>query len=90
MVLLHRGASIGSLGKQYQEQGVQNVTVKTAVLTGTENGVRIKTWARPSVGFVNGVLFEHVTMQNVNNPIIITQNYCPHNKNCPGQVKNDR
>ncbi|MQM12590.1 hypothetical protein Taro_045509 [Colocasia esculenta] len=79
------GISIGSLGKEYQEQGVVNVTVKTAVFTGTENGLRIKTWGRPSDGFVKGVVFEHVMMQNVNNPIIITQNYCPGEKNCPGQ-----
>ncbi|XP_059656432.1 polygalacturonase-like [Cornus florida] len=80
------GISIGSLGKDSQEPGVQNVTVKTVTFTGTENGVRIKTWGRPSTGFVKGVLFQHATMVNVQNPVIITQNYCPDNKNCPGQV----
>ncbi|KAK9103119.1 hypothetical protein Sjap_020373 [Stephania japonica] len=50
------GISIGSLGKNQNEQGVQNVTVKTAVFTGTQNGVRIKTWAKPNQGFVRGVL----------------------------------
>ncbi|XP_059651141.1 polygalacturonase-like [Cornus florida] len=80
------GISIGSLGKDSQEPGVQNVTVKTVTFTGTDNGVRIKTWGRPSTGFVKGVLFQHATMVNVQNPVIITQNYCPDNKNCPGQV----
>ena len=79
--------SIGSLGKGYEEKGVENVTVKTAVFTGTENGLRIKTWGRPSEGFVKGVVFEHAVMQNVRNPITIDQNYCPDEKRCPGQVK---
>ncbi|KAK9082802.1 hypothetical protein Scep_029273 [Stephania cephalantha] len=80
------GISIGSLGKAMNEQGVQNVTVKTATFTGSQNGVRIKTWARSSNGYVKGVLFEDITMNNAQNPIIIDQNYCPHNEGCPGQV----
>ncbi|KAK9082803.1 hypothetical protein Scep_029274 [Stephania cephalantha] len=44
------------LGKAANEQGVQNVTVKTATFSGSENGVRIKTWARPSTGYVKGRL----------------------------------
>ncbi|KAL0366581.1 UNVERIFIED_CONTAM: Polygalacturonase [Sesamum radiatum] len=79
------GISIGSLGWDMQEAGVQNVTVKTATFSGTENGVRIKTWARPSNGFVRDVLFQHVVMTNVQNPIIIDQNYCPDHQNCPNQ-----
>lgn len=77
------GISIGSLGKEVNEQGVQNVTVKTVAFSGTQNGLRIKTWARPSNGSVNGVLFESATMNNVENPIIIDQKYCPHNQGCP-------
>ncbi|KAL8103623.1 polygalacturonase-like [Apium graveolens] len=80
------GISIGSLGWAQQEPGVQNVTVKSVTFTGTENGVRIKTWARPSHGFVKGVLFQHLQMVNVQNPIIIDQNYCPGEKNCPHQA----
>ncbi|KAJ4723873.1 polygalacturonase-like [Melia azedarach] len=80
------GISIGSLGKELQEPGVQNVTVKTVTFTGTENGVRIKSWGRPSTGFARNILFQHVVMLNVRNPIIIDQNYCPNNKNCPGQA----
>ena len=79
--------SIGSLGKEMKELGVQDVTVKTVTFTGTQNGVRIKSWGRPSNGFVRGVLFQHITMVNVRNPIIIDQNYCPDNKNCPEQVR---
>ncbi|KAJ3671043.1 hypothetical protein LUZ60_008469 [Juncus effusus] len=79
------GISIGSLGKDFDERGVENVTVKTTVFTGTENGLRIKTWGRPSSGFVRGVVFEHSLMKNVQNPIIIDQNYCPSNNGCPNQ-----
>ena len=79
--------SIGSLGKDLEEPGVQNVTVKNAKFIRTQNGLRIKTWANPSHGFVQGVQFLDVTMTNVQNPIVIDQNYCPHNVNCPNQVK---
>ncbi|KAL2529889.1 Pectin lyase-like superfamily protein [Forsythia ovata] len=80
------GISIGSLGWDLQEPGVQNVTVKTVTFTGTQNGVRVKTWARPSNGFVKYVLFQHLVMVNVQNPIIVDQNYCPDHHNCPNQV----
>ncbi|KAJ6908798.1 polygalacturonase-like [Populus alba x Populus x berolinensis] len=79
------GISIGSLGKDSQEAGVQNVTVKSTTFTGTENGVRIKTWGRPSNGFARNILFQHAVMTNVQNPIVIDQNYCPGEENCPGQ-----
>lgn len=71
---------MGSLGKELEEGGVENVTVKAVTFAGTENGVRIKSWGRPSNGFARNILFQHVTMLNVQNPIVINQN------NCPGQV----
>ncbi|KAK7317919.1 hypothetical protein RJT34_02546 [Clitoria ternatea] len=80
------GISIGSLGRSLNEPGVQNVTVKTVTFTGTQNGVRIKTWGRPSYGFVRNVVFQDAIMVNVENPILIDQNYCPDNKGCPGQA----
>jgi len=36
--------SIGSLGADKSEAEVSNVVVNRATLTGTTNGVRIKTW----------------------------------------------
>ncbi|KAM5551311.1 polygalacturonase-like [Rosa sericea] len=80
------GISIGSLSKDLEEDGVQNVTVKTVTFTGTQNGVRIKSWGRPSTGFAKNILFQHAVMVNVQNPIVIDQNYCPGEKGCPGQV----
>ncbi|XP_010526709.1 PREDICTED: probable polygalacturonase At2g43860 [Tarenaya hassleriana] len=75
------GISIGSLGKEEEENGVENVTVRNVKFTGTENGVRIKTWSRRSNGFARNIVFRHITMNAVKNPIIIDQNYCP-NKPC--------
>lgn len=78
--------SIGSMGLFGDEEGVQNITVRSATFTGTQNGLRIKTWAHPYKGFVKGVTFENAVMKNVQNPIVIDQNYCPSKKNCPSQV----
>ncbi|KAI3875358.1 hypothetical protein MKW92_031142 [Papaver armeniacum] len=80
------GISIGSLGMGLEEEGVQNVTVKDVVFTGTQNGVRIKSWGRPSKGFVKRVVFKQAVMNNVHNPILIDQNYYPRNEGCPGHV----
>ncbi|KAF7846724.1 hypothetical protein BT93_L3856 [Corymbia citriodora subsp. variegata] len=80
------GISIGSLGKDAVEPGVENVTVKNVVFRGTQNGLRIKSWGRPSSGFAKNILFQHAIMSNVNNPVVIDQNYCPNNVNCPDQV----
>ncbi|GFP86176.1 polygalacturonase [Phtheirospermum japonicum] len=63
------------------------MTVKSVSFTNTQNGVRIKAWGGPSKGFVRDVLFQHAIMTNVQNPILIDQNYCPHNENCPRQVQ---
>uniref|UniRef100_A0A0A0LCF2 Polygalacturonase n=1 Tax=Cucumis sativus TaxID=3659 RepID=A0A0A0LCF2_CUCSA len=75
--------SIGSLAKDLQEDGVQNVTVKNVVFSRTQNGVRIKAWGKPSNGFARNILFQHIVMDNVQNPIVIDQNYCPSHKGCP-------
>ncbi|KAK8921973.1 hypothetical protein KSP39_PZI020127 [Platanthera zijinensis] len=79
------GISIGSLGNSAGEAGVQNVTVTSVVFTGTQNGFRIKTWATPYVGFVRDIIFQHATMNNVQNPIVIDQEYCPGDSSCPNQ-----
>jgi polygalacturonase len=68
------------------EPGVKNVTVKSATFSKTQNGFRIKSWGKPSGGFVRHVHFVDAIMIDVQNPIIIDQNYCPFYKGCPNEV----
>lgn len=77
--------SIGSLANNYYEEGVQNVTVTDSVFTKTQNGVRLKSWARPGGSYARNLLFKNLIMRNVAYPIIIDQKYCPDNR-CPHQV----
>ncbi|XP_047942973.1 polygalacturonase-like [Salvia hispanica] len=76
------GISIGSIGGAPREEGVENIEVQNSVFTNTDNGVRIKTWERPSNATVMNVKFTNLVMKNVTNPIIIDQQYCPQS-NCP-------
>ncbi|XP_042067158.1 polygalacturonase-like [Salvia splendens] len=80
------GISIGSIGGAPREEGVENIEVQNSVFTNTDNGVRIKTWARPSNATVTNVKFTNLVMKNVTNPIIIDQEYCPQS-NCPKGVR---
>lgn len=78
--------NIGSPGKEYDEEVMQNVTVESITFINTQNGARIKSWVWPSKGFVKGLLFQDGTIIIVQNPIVIDQNYCPDDIKCPGQV----
>jgi len=79
------GISVGSLGKYQNEEPVSGIRVTGATLSNTDNGVRIKTWPASSSGAATDIHFEDVVMNNVANPIIIDQNYCP-NSQCSNQV----
>ncbi|KAK8625530.1 hypothetical protein V6N13_090398 [Hibiscus sabdariffa] len=79
------GVSIGSLGEANSTGIVTKVVLDTAFLEETTNGVRIKTWQGGS-GYVRGVRFENVRMENVSNPIIIDQFYCDSPKSCQNQT----
>ncbi|XP_026432437.1 polygalacturonase-like [Papaver somniferum] len=76
------GISIGSLARSPNEAGVEEIVVKDVTFTGSGNGLRIKTWPRPSNGFVKNVLYQNIRMNYVRNPIIIDQIYCPGTKGC--------
>ncbi|XP_062174971.1 polygalacturonase [Alnus glutinosa] len=69
------GISIGSLGADGSSDYVSNVIVNRATLSGTTNGLRIKTWQGGS-GYAKNIMFQNVVMHNVSNPIIIDQYYC--------------
>ncbi|KAJ0095989.1 hypothetical protein Patl1_16110 [Pistacia atlantica] len=79
------GVSIGSLGKDNSTGIVTKVVLDTAFLRETTNGLRIKTWQGGS-GYVHGVRFENVRMEDVANPIIIDQFYCDSPTACQNQT----
>ncbi|KAK7336567.1 hypothetical protein VNO77_17112 [Canavalia gladiata] len=73
------GISIGSLGAGKSKEFVSGVIVNRAKISGTKNGVRIKTWQGGS-GSASNIQFQNIEMENVTNPIIINQNYCDKKK----------
>lgn len=76
------GFSIGSIGKQKNDKDVRGVHIENSSVTGTENGVRIKTWSpSPSVS-VYDVTFQDITVNNAKYPVIIDQHYCGGHTNC--------
>ncbi|KAL9333901.1 hypothetical protein Peur_074040 [Populus x canadensis] len=79
------GISIGSLGADNSGAEVSNVFVNRATISGTTNGVRIKTWQGGS-GYARNIVFQNVVMRNVTNPIIIDQNYCDQDSPCEEQT----
>ncbi|KAI4364461.1 hypothetical protein MLD38_020550 [Melastoma candidum] len=69
------GISIGSLGKYPDEEDVRNIIVRNITFTGTDNGVRIKTFPKSPPSLATGIIFDDVIMNGVKNPIIIDQLY---------------
>ncbi|KAM6570411.1 hypothetical protein CsatB_018396 [Cannabis sativa] len=69
------GISIGSLGAGHAEAHVSDIFVRKAKFYETTNGVRIKTW-QGGKGDARNIKFQDIEMHNVQNPIIIDQNYC--------------
>lgn len=66
---------MGSLGKLPNELDVRGVIVRNCTLTGTTNGVRIKTFPASDPSRASGIVFGNIVMNNVVNPVIIDQSY---------------
>uniref|UniRef100_A0A453R1X2 endo-polygalacturonase n=1 Tax=Aegilops tauschii subsp. strangulata TaxID=200361 RepID=A0A453R1X2_AEGTS len=79
------GISIGSLGDRNSQAQVANITIDGARLRGTTNGARIKTW-QGGWGYAKNIVFQNMMMDNVQNPIIIDQNYCDSATPCNEQI----
>lgn len=74
-------SSIGSLGKYQDEDNVAHIKVKNCTVTGTTNGLRIKTWPGTSTtSEAFNITFENIKLDNVSRPIIIDQEYCPNSQ----------
>lgn len=72
------GISIGSLGLYQTEDPVAEISVTNCYLTDTTNGLRIKSYTQSPESTAYDITFSDINMTNVNNPIIIDQQYCPH------------
>ncbi|KAJ0014384.1 hypothetical protein Pint_21661 [Pistacia integerrima] len=59
------GISVGSLGRTPKEKSITGLTVRNCTFTGTENGVRIKTWPDSYEGTASNFTFEDLVMNNV-------------------------
>ncbi|KAH9295097.1 hypothetical protein KI387_038685, partial [Taxus chinensis] len=78
------GISIGSLGKDGEEAMVEKIDVHDILFSGADNGARIKTWQGGS-GYARDIMFEDITLNNVENPIVIDQYYCDSPSPCGNQ-----
>ncbi|CAA3007119.1 exopolygalacturonase-like [Olea europaea subsp. europaea] len=90
------GISVGSLGRSHEEEYVSRISVKNSSFIGTQNGLRIKTWSPSLYSLASDMNFEDISMNNVRNPIVIDQQYCPfppcgiwgHSSSSAVQIKN--
>ncbi|KAL8167787.1 hypothetical protein V2J09_009286 [Rumex salicifolius] len=69
------GISVGSLGKEAEEQDVRGIHISNCTLKGTDNGARIKTWPGNVDTVADEITYDDIIMDSVKNPIIIDTNY---------------
>ncbi|KAK6142233.1 hypothetical protein DH2020_022581 [Rehmannia glutinosa] len=80
------GISVGSLGRSHEHEYVKGISVRNCSFIGSDNGLRIKTWAPSSYSEASDIIFQDIVMQNPRNPIVIDQQYCP-SPHCYQQIK---
>ena len=54
------------------------IRVENCTISHTQNGVRVKTWPGNYSSNAAHLTFQNIVMNNVSNPIIIDQRYCPN------------
>ncbi|KAI3822417.1 hypothetical protein L1987_10007 [Smallanthus sonchifolius] len=69
-----------SLGENGGYDTVEKVHVRNCNITGTTNGLRIKT-VPGGTGYARGIVFQDIHLVNVENPIIIDQHYWTNAEN---------
>ncbi|KAG6429977.1 hypothetical protein SASPL_108036 [Salvia splendens] len=79
--------TIGSLGENGNHDEVEAINISNCNISGTEAGIRIKTWQGGS-GFARNINFTNIIFTEVKNPVTsIDQFYCVR-KICPESVSN--
>ena len=68
------------LEKWKGEEPVSGIFVRDCPISNTMNGVRIKTWPASHPGSASDMHFEGIAMNNVGDPILVDQEYCPWNQ----------
>ncbi|TKY66310.1 polygalacturonase protein [Spatholobus suberectus] len=71
------GQPVGSLGKKGAHETVEEIYVRNCTFNGTTNGARIKTWMGGQ-GYARKITFKDIILVNVENPVIIDQQYNPY------------
>ncbi|CAI0400542.1 unnamed protein product [Linum tenue] len=63
--------------KYITETPLKSITIQNCTIADSDNGIRIKSWPDMFATSLTDVHFEDIILENVDNPIIIDQMYCP-------------